>query len=137
MTMGFRVVDASTHATLPGIPTPRLIEAGGGEAFFKAPENPQYKGVWYIHEEPNHVSPDGTYTRVRIYHTEGYAVEVEVTVTGDDEQDNYRDEFFVDAIGEQDAQSLAAAECRRDVEDRYGDVATDIRFIRTHRGGLR
>lgn len=59
---------------LPGIPTPRLIEAGGGYAYFVA--NTEYEGirtlpgVWYLYEEPRYVSKDGQYTRVRIVRVE-------------------------------------------------------------------
>jgi hypothetical protein len=48
---------------LPGIPTPRLIQAGQGEAYFV--EYPNGGGVWYLHER-GYAAPDGRYTRVRI-----------------------------------------------------------------------
>lgn len=43
---------------LPGIPTPRLIEAGGGEAF-------QQGDIWYLRER-DYEATDGEYVRVHI-----------------------------------------------------------------------
>jgi len=53
---------------LPGIPTPRLIQAGDGEAYFVENEGSnkvQIPGVWYLHER-GYEATDGRYTRVRI-----------------------------------------------------------------------
>jgi len=60
---------------LPGIPTPRLIQASGEqgtvEAYFVPsdyvrPDGSTLDGVWYLHDEPRYVAPDGQYTRVRV-----------------------------------------------------------------------
>lgn len=56
---------------LPGIPTPRLMQAGGGEAYF-VPSGTSVVGIWYLHEEPRYTSPDGTYKRVRIANVEDW-----------------------------------------------------------------
>lgn len=91
-------VRATDGTVLPGIPTPRLMQAGGGEAYFVVSERcrvckgyrqgPQHYapggltpsrwhsfeatevGLWYLHEEPRYTSLDGEYTRVRVVSVE-------------------------------------------------------------------
>ena len=62
------VVEAISGSPLPGIPTPTLIEAGGGEAYFvpnTGPSAGRLPGVWYL-RAPGYESPDGTYRHVQI-----------------------------------------------------------------------
>ncbi|MEO6326082.1 MAG: hypothetical protein ABIQ65_15760 [Thermoanaerobaculia bacterium] len=66
-----RVVDIDGKE-LPGIPTARLIQNGGGMAYFVPPEegdSPAAKGVWYL-QAPGYESPTGEYQRVRIVREE-------------------------------------------------------------------
>ena len=48
----------TTGEILDGLPTPRLIQAGYGEAYVK-------DGIVYL-REPGYDSPDGTYHRVNV-----------------------------------------------------------------------
>ena len=50
------------------IPTPRLIEAGRGEAYYVPAEDPERSGVpgvWYL-RAPGYEAPDGKYVRVKV-----------------------------------------------------------------------
>src|SRR5688572_28236062 len=120
--MGFRVRNMETRQVVPGIPTPRLIEAGGGEAFFQPGDN-KSGGVWYLHEPGTmHVSEDGQYTRVSVEHTDDYRVDVEIRPVGLDgvepAEDNY---FIVEAASESEAFRLAATAAKEYVENVFGD----------------
>lgn len=92
---GIYVVDARTGETLPGIPTPRLMSVGAGEAYFvpsgeagrlyiehrdtethtgevyvegcpTCDSEVELTGVWYLHVPGQYVSPTGDYSQVRI-----------------------------------------------------------------------
>lgn len=130
----FRVIDTQTHEKLPGIPTPRLIEAGGGDAFEK-------DGVWYIREDGTmHVSPTGEYTRVTIQQTDSWRVDMTIAVRDesvhdDDLPEEYRDHFIVEAASRQEAEDLAAEAAREDVTERFGeDCAALINFLDAKKG---
>jgi hypothetical protein len=62
----------------PGIPTPRLVQAGGGDAYFvpnTGPSADRIPGVWYLRDDADgYVSPTGDYVRVRIIELEVYKV---------------------------------------------------------------
>lgn len=62
------VVDAATGERLPGIPTPRLVSVGEGEAFFVAFTSPrtQPRGAWYLHVPGSYENPTGEYRQVRV-----------------------------------------------------------------------
>ena len=134
--MGFRVRDVETRQVVPGIPTPRLIEAGGGESFFQ-PGDIKSGGVWYLHEPgTRHVSPDGQYTRVRIEHTDDYRVDVEIRPVGPDgvepAEDNY---FIVEAASEPEAFQLARAAASEYVENVFGvDYGHELTIISARKG---
>lgn len=66
--MTYVVVDSATGERLPGIPTPRLIQEGRGEAYFVPSDlRPDFAGVWYLRsDDTGHTSPDGAYKRVYI-----------------------------------------------------------------------
>lgn len=127
---------------LPGIPTARLMEAGGGEAYFMETTGPMYKageGVWYLHEEPTYRSPDGQYTRVRIVRLEDWHVDVRVKPVNDrlDDVEAYDDFFIVRAATEQDAFREAEREAHEDMTRRYGEeYGSDISTIRAYRGSF-
>lgn len=83
--MGFAVKDASTGEVLPGLPSPLLIQQGGGQAWrvpYEGTPDPYHPrqvdhGFWRLRDDS--YDPPGTeYQRVRIVHTEQYYVEVEV-----------------------------------------------------------
>jgi hypothetical protein len=46
-----------------GYPTPRLIEAGGGQAY-------RVGNIWYLYVEGQYEAPDGVYYTVSILNTE-------------------------------------------------------------------
>jgi len=57
-----------TEIVKGAIPTPRLVEAGTGEAYFVPNEGPskdRIPGVWYL-RAPGYESPTGEYRRVRV-----------------------------------------------------------------------
>lgn len=67
--MGYTIMGFTEK--LEGIPTPALVEAGQGEAYFVP--NPAtlsralIPGVWYLRDDAHgYVSPDGKYRRVRV-----------------------------------------------------------------------
>lgn len=126
--MGFRIRRASDHTIVPGIPTPRLIEAHRADAFEK-------DGIWYLREDGTmHVSPDGQYTRVIVEHTEDYRVDLQVTLIPDRDGDGERfpDYFIVEAASGTEASHLAMAKATA----QYGDdeTAVDVSVIRTRQG---
>jgi len=135
--MGFRVIDTSTGKETRGIPSPLLIEEGGGEAFYTPPENPDgpfNKGYWRL-REGNNVSPDGQYTRVRIVHTDDWKVTVRITVTDPRFPEEYEDWFIVEASDRQDAETRGEAAAKDDVASRYGeDAAFKVRVLHTREG---
>lgn len=58
------VTTAGWERVLHGLPTPRLIETGGGEAWM------QHEGIWRAKEDTD---PEGTvYTRVRVIRNPNY-----------------------------------------------------------------
>ena len=114
--MGFIVKDASTGQILPGLPSPMLIQMGGGQAYRIAPEkapDPRFPkrqsddGFWRYRDDE--YDPPGTeYTRVRIGHTEQYYVEVEVEGIGNNIQDGaYTMGVHVEAEDQYQARRLA------------------------------
>jgi hypothetical protein len=117
-----KVIDIATGRELPGLPTPRLIEKGSGEAFFvQSPPTASRipDGVWYLRDEPDYVSPDGTYTRVRIAHLRDWTVRLEVRVIDpsyDDSDDDAPqnnptiETFFVEAETRARAEDAATEE---------------------------
>lgn len=132
--MGFRVINAHTGETLPGLPTPRLIEAGGGEAYFSPTTSPRWepRGTWYLHVPGRYEDPTGTYTRVRIVHTDDYKVTIAVTVTDGPDVDSYEDWFVVHAADRAEADQLALKAAAADVERRNGpDMLATFRIIST------
>lgn len=64
----YLVLDEATSEDLGGIPTPRLLDEGRGEAYRKAtPDYPAMGGIWYLRDDRDgYTSPDGKYRRVRI-----------------------------------------------------------------------
>ena len=133
--MGFRVRNMETRRVVPGIPTPFLIEQGGGEAYFVPSESGRFDGVWYARAK-GYESPDGAYSRVRIEHTEDWRVDLNVTLSNERETvEPYDDYFIVEAADEREAQDLALAKAREDIERSSGDeYASDIRIVGTRRG---
>lgn len=127
-----------TGKVLPGIPTPRLIEAGGGKAYFEPPSGEWFKGVWFLFSpETGHVG-NGEYTDVRIVHTEEWTVYFDIKpLHPQDDADEYRDQFVVHASSETEAMRRAEPVAQEDVESRYGeDWGSDIKTIRAVKGAF-
>lgn len=141
--MGFRIRNTSTQTIEPGIPTPFLIEQGGGEAYFVAAPETRSGGVWYA-KAPGYESPDGKYTRVRVEHTEDFRVDVHIRVddpsadaSDPDVADamEWDDYFIVEAATEQEAQSLAREKAGEEVERQWGEAyGYETTIQRTRRG---
>lgn len=129
--MSFRVRRLGDRQIVPGIPTPRLIEAGPADAF-------ERDGIWYLREDGTmHVSPDGQYTRVNVEHTEDFRVDVTIQPVGPEaeQEQPYEDYFIVEAASDSEASRLAMTAAHEDVASRYGDDwASDVSVIRTRRG---
>lgn len=139
--MSFRVRNMETRHIVPGIPTPFLIQQGSGDAYFvpnagEFSDKARFPGIWYA-KAPGHVSPDGTYTRVRIEHTEEWRVDVRIKPIGPDERDEedaYDDYFIVEAATEQEAFRLGEAKATEDVASRFGDeYGSIVTTIGAHR----
>lgn len=134
--MGFVVM--AEGRKVPGIPTPQLIESGGGEAYFVPSETIKSGGVWYL-RTPTHVSPTGEYANVRVFETSDWRVALNITAIEaghEDEADAYTETFYVEAITRQNAEDLAVDMARADIARQYGhdDFATDIRILRAEKG---
>jgi hypothetical protein len=141
--MGFRVRNIGDGTIVPGLPTPRLIENGGGEAYFvpnadrDARGRERVPGIWYL-RDTGYESPDGTYKRVRIEHTEDWRVDVRILPVLDGDiafEEAYDDYFIVDAATEQEAFRLAETAAHEDVQHRYGaEYGSEVTIIRARRG---
>lgn len=142
--MGFRIIDASTHETLDGLPSPFLIEQGGGEAYPVSLSAESERPYWYA-KAPGYASSDGKYTRVRILHTEDFRVDVHIRVVdaSADEFDpdvrdamEWDDYFIVEAASDQEAESLAREKAVEEAERQWGGNPEGfvIDIIRTRRG---
>lgn len=112
----FEVVNVATGEVVGDLPSPMLIEAGGGEAF--QPDNMGDR-FWRLREPKD---PPGTvYTRVKVRHLEDWWVEFDVTVKHDSGQDAYRDWFPVRAVDGADAIARAVKVAEDDFRSRWGD----------------
>jgi hypothetical protein len=119
----FRIRDVATGYLLPGMPTPRLIEAGGGEAYFVPATDAGKRGtIWYL-VAPGYEAPDGVSRRVRVEHTESWRVDVTIQPTSQSDEDveEYRDYFIVEAATEAEAVSKARDISVADVDSQYGE----------------
>lgn len=133
--MNVRIRNLATGEIEKGIPTPRLAEAVTGEAFFVSNSPVNQDGVWYLHEEPTYVSPDGKYTRVKVERTDDWKVTLDLTVIDGEERCDYPgDWYIVEAVTEREAFDLATLKAREWAEQTHGDVATDIRLVKAQRG---
>jgi hypothetical protein len=139
--VNFRVRDTATGTILPGFPSPYLIGlAGSVEAYTETPDDPN--PYWYAHVPGRYESKDGTYKRVRIEKVEDWAVRLQIEVIdesyhpGDpDAPEPYTDRFIVKAGSRHEAEELAMAEARKDVEDRYDSFdATNITILGAREG---
>lgn len=127
--MGFRVTDTSSRETLPGIPTPFLIERGGGVAY-GVRVGQLDDTVWYSADYPGYVPPVGAEKRsVRVLHTDDHRVDVHIRVldASVDENDKeavdaleWDDYFIVEAVDRQDAESQAYVKAAAEVERQFG-----------------
>lgn len=119
-----------------GIPTALLIEQGGAREAYFVPANIKAGGVWFM-RDATHQSPDGKYERVTVGHTSDWTADFDITVTEPGQEPyRYEDTFYVEALDRNRAERLALAEAERDIERRFGDVASDIRIIRIGEGGM-
>lgn len=144
--MDLVVIDAQTSEVLPGIPTPMLSsESGqyGQDAYFVANEGDskdRIPGVWYMKNAPTHVSPDGTYRKVRVVHSWKWEVDLELQAIDPsmDAEDNepWSEYVFVDAIDEQRARSLAYEKGHAIISRSFPDAASNVTIIRVAKAAL-
>ena len=142
--MSFRVFDIRAGEDVPGVPSPLLIEQGGGVAVYEAPSDPNgpWKGMWFLQDAHHPIGTDGTVRRVKVIHTEEWKVTVAITIydpslTDEDQEPEYSDWFIVEASDRADAETRGRAAARKDVEDRYGDDVTVQAYVQHSRpGGL-
>jgi len=131
-----RIRNLETREIEPGIPTMRLWDAGGGEAYSRVlteGEDP----VWYLKDD-GYESPDGKYVRVAIEHIEEWRVDVNIQPLDpsvhEDEED-YDDWFVVEAATADEARELGRKAAAKDLQERYG-CGGNIVVNRVREGGL-
>jgi len=133
--VNFIVTEAATGLRLDGIPTPALIENGGGYAYEQSP------GIWRLRDTsygtPGY-DPEGTkYTLVRVEHQYTYVVDLTVEVY--DPSDEYSDgepvpmTLWVEARTQREAEDSAGRRAVERVREWAGDVPVSVSYTKTER----
>lgn len=128
--MGFRIKDRRTGSVIVGLPTPALIENGGGEAYQRD------AGIWRLRDDK--FDPEGqVYTPVIVEHTEDWTVDVHIKPGDGAEFTAYDDWFVVEAATEAEARQLGKEAAFNDAMDREDpETFADVTVVRAFRGGV-